>query len=1270
MNRAPHIAVAIAILAGASCRAAAVAPTGAGQVTDLRVEAAALDRAIASGAVDQASLLRRAELALVFDRDGTRTAELLSRAGQFGPLPVDGVLLACHLANRERRYVDLERACGEVLERFPDRPEAEEAALLASSIYGQTVDADTRVADTVWSAAERCRPDGSGHSCAGLAYRAARGRLSQAAQRKDAAGYRTTLDTIGALRSWQVCGPIAPDAVERYRELRDAVRDGASLAARIGGAACSTRELATDEIRPLASSLAGVHVLRSYWHVPHARSALLIARTPGAALVLVDGRTVVNRDTWLHLSDATATVALQLETGWHELAILSWTPGSYDSVSAYLIDDRGRAVFDRAVAMLPAGEVLTGAKRIDATQLASAQLERNLDPAAQPWRALRLIELLNDENLGDGERARAVATDLTAAHPDSGLAWLLLAEAVESDGTLPKTVRESQMRRALTRALELRPPDLVGRYRLARLDFDERPDESLARMRALIADRPDYAPGQRQLSEMLQERGLVVEAAGPLAAALTLAPGELSLERVEQYYREQGAIQRALAARLARLDLEPSLASDRRSRWLVDHGDLPGALAAAELTFALAPDRHGFGRLLELARSTEGDAGVQQRARARLTNFPHDMQAAEWLVRSAQASGDAQQLAAALASAERAQPGDPLWERYRLQAADQDLDALMPIDTAALLADFKRHQQQHPEIFRGHGRVYLLDAMARVLIPGGGSFSITHQLFKVQSKEAASELGEVRIPADADRRVLRVIKPDGRVVEPEAEHAGGATSLAGIEVGDVIEMRYLLSRWPDRIDRTFWERFNFAAAHPIFSCSYQLIGADDDLAALDVTALDAPSPVRDRIAGRTRLSFSARAVPALRPEPFAGPTAETTPHVTISRGVDVALYAHRAARSEAWSESTNCDVVAFAHAAVRGQPDQRAQLAALVRAVLKQVPNPRGEGNPIEVLATGRGDRLALLRAACLAVGLDARLIGVHRASPLAVVDWDDRSLSEQYLLVLADGQPVPVSVNALAPQIGLLPPSDAGGTAIEIDPARPMALGRTEPIPMQWLQRAPDRYQVDATLDAAGALRGRLDVAWLPPFGSAFRHAIRSAPRQNTRQWIEAWLGEQFSGATLEEMQVDGLDDELAPLQLHVRFAAPAFASAVDGALVVERFLPSFTLSPVGERSTPASYLRVARRRSALYLQPRYEEMSIRVRLPAGRQPLALPDAIDESGRYGSYRQRSRVDQGALLVERTIDMPFVRVPADEYPALRALGELISGRTSTQLVLR
>jgi len=114
---------------------------------------------------------------------------------------------------------------------------------------------------------------------------------------------------------------------------------------------------------------------------------------------------------------------------------------------------------------------------------------------------------------------------------------------------------------------------------------------------------------------------------------------------------------------------------------------------------------------------------------------------------------------------------------------------------------------------------------------------------------------------------------------------------------------------------------------------------------------------------------------------------------------------------------------------------------------------------------------------------------------------------------------------------------------------------------------------------------------------------------------------------------------------------------------------LPNLSLAPSADGATPAWYLRVARRRSALYLRPRREEIQVRLQLPAGSHPLALPDTIDESGRYGRYRQRSRSEGGVLLVERTIDMPHLRVPADEYPALRTLGERIASRTSTQLVV-
>jgi len=1231
-------------------------------------ELRALDARLAAGELDQTGLLRRAQLALVFDRDMRRVRELLAQAEQHGPTPVEGALLGCQLEALERRYTELERRCIDVLERFPSRPEAEEAAAMVSLAFDQRPGADARIAAALTRAADRCDAGGEDVSCAGLAYLAGRARLTVTSQTKDAAGFASARSALGGLSTWRVCGPVAPADALGFRKLRAALLAGETAPA--SSATCVERTGAEAQLRPFAYGQRGAYLMETFVHAPRDSDATLFALLPPAALLLIDGHPVIDRDPWFRRPAAVQRVGLHIEAGWHRFALAA-APTSVDvGVAVFLIDKQGAPATAPAQLDAPAGAPLSGVTSA-ASADAATLLEAGLDPGAQPWRALRLTWLLGSDAYTAGDRARRVARDLTAAQPESGLAWLALAQAADLDPTLPARLRDSERRSALERALELRPEELLARYHLALLDYEQRPDEALARMRALVADRPDYPWGQRRLHDMLERRGLTVAARAPLQAALDAAPGETSLALAEPYYLRRGVVAAARAVAAARVPFEPVIASTRHADWLLERGEPRAALAAYDAVYALAPGAPGYSRVLELARRVEGWAEVAARAQARLDAFPHDAASAHWLLRAARASGDDAVLMQALDRAHAARPGDPRWERHRLRARGVDVDDAARFDSTALIAAFRAEAATRPELYEGHAYVYVLDAAARLFHRGGGSFLVTHQVIHIQGKEAASQLGEVGLAPGVERRVLRVIKADGRIVEPESAHASGDTSLSDLEPGDFLETRTVEERAPEPFEASFSERFYFASQVPIYLSTYLLVAPPAQLDTLTIHRVEVASPSREHIGERAAWRFEVRAVPAVRPEPFGGPPAEVLPHITVTRGVDLARYAREAARRLAQRSAVNDDVVAFARAASRGRRGDRPRLMALAAAVVERVPVSGADADPAIVLGTGRGDRLSLLRAAALAIGLDARLVGVHRASPLPLVDWADSALAEQVLVVRVDGEELPVTSIGAALSVGGVAPNLRDGLAVEIDPAAADlgVLGQSFALPENWLQETPQRMEIDAHLDHRGALKGTLEMTLQAPLAGVVRSWVRTTPRRRVEQTIETWLGAQLPGLALERLELPGLDDEQHALRFKAGFSVERYAQRSGGALVVDRFLPGLSLTLGGESAEPAAYLRVAERRTALYLEPHFEQSRVRITLPEGAHALTLPARFDEQGRFGRYAQRARSEAGAIVVEREVAVPFTRVPAEAYGALRALGERVANRTPTQLTI-
>ena len=109
----------------------------------------------------------------------------------------------------------------------------------------------------------------------------------------------------------------------------------------------------------------------------------------------------------------------------------------------------------------------------------------------------------------------------------------------------------------------------------------------------------------------------------------------------------------------------------------------------------------------------------------------------------------------------------------------------------------------------------VLDRAVMRIFPSGTVMTLTHQIVRVDSKDAIDKWGEIAIPPGGEILTLRTHKRDGSTREPE-EIAGKETiSAADVAIGDYIEWEYLETRPPSGafapgflVDRFFFQSFD------------------------------------------------------------------------------------------------------------------------------------------------------------------------------------------------------------------------------------------------------------------------------------------------------------------------------------------------------------------------------------------------------------------------------------------------------------------------------
>jgi tetratricopeptide (TPR) repeat protein len=1036
---------------------------------------------------------------------------------------------------------------------------------------------------------------------------------------------------------------------------------------------------------PSFNGRSGVQVLRSAIAVPTGGYDIVIDFSGEARLRVDDGAF------WRHGDDRrygprVSRQRVELRAGRHDLEIRVGTSG-------------GRT--DLRLWVLPAGAAAPAAT-------SGAGLAKG-----EPWDALAdYARAFVAESLGEADRALAAADALAGRRRFApGLA--LAAGIARNDPTRPVGFTRDAAR-ALLRAAVAIDPTLAREWNaLADLELDaEHPREAMEPARRATQAAARWWPPELALATALRTRGLEWDAdraldraaqkGGPVAGA-PCAVVEALLRRAED--RHDLRPQERLVDRLAACDPDSGARVDR----LRARGDLDGALASLRRSVALDPDRQELRSDLAGVLLAKGEISAARAELAALASSePYDVPLRVRLADAQAAAGDLTAARRTLAVALERRPDLP-----DVRRAARALGLSLPledfrIDGRQVIRDFQASRRRYAA-----PAVMLLDRTVHRIFPDGTQLILTHNIVAVQSKDGIEHWGEVTVPSGGEVLMLRTHKRDGSTREPEEIAGKDTVSAADLAVGDYVEWETLESKAPSDAfapgflgDRFYFQSFDA----PLDRSEYLVItpegfkldvdgraGAPPASATTAPAAVDGGAPVRIT-------TFAARQVPQLFAERSSVPAIEYVPSVRVSSRVSWAGWARFLSeqlyggwRSSPEIRALAATLSAAARDSAGGLPGRARLAAAVVRWVTDNIEAGDDLRDPASfTLARGRGNRLALVLALSRELGLPAapvlarsRLVADADALvvPQELDDFGD-TLVRFDLGAPGAGAgrgapasrvaPVYVDLRLRHAPFGYLPPGIEGAKALALDGvASGVALG----------SGSIDQRTVDMTihLDERGGgralateeLTGWPALEWaelLDRFGSD-----RAKLRQDFEQ---RWLGVQFPGAHLDDLQV-----ELVPPSS----AAPASTPAPRGEGGRVRVRYSFMsprlgirsdqeikLSPTFFRSQPGRRFATEARRSTTLMLG----FDVPLRLDA---TVVLPStarlvepansAAGVVARKGAYRflEERSARAGSpqvLLLHRESALPLTRVPPSEYAGVAADLRRVDGLEQQEIRIR
>ena len=855
--------------------------------------------------------------------------------------------------------------------------------------------------------------------------------------------------------------------------------------------------------------------------------------------------------------------------------------------------------------------------------------------------------------------ASVLIAPLVDARDAAPMALELASTFVDDDPALPEGARG-------TRARSLRERAIAGdaglwRAKLAAIVDDAQQrgaEEGVDPLHALAGATPLEPEVVEQLAQLFGRLGWRADQLRALAdIAARFTDDGPALRAYLEALDENGPpdLAEQIAARVRKLDPDAEVDLDRA---LARH-DYKAALAELERLKKRRPDRKELAaRVAEvLGRSGEPGTAAEELAKV-LAKHPRDAHARFRLADLAYAKGDSGALRRALAAGLQAgAPTEDLRAAIDLVEGATDLEPYRQ-DGRAIIRDYQAWEKAGHHMEGTAARV--LDYSAIWVHDDGSSEMLEHEIQKIQSQEAINAESETEPPTGLALR-LRVIKPDGRVLEPEPIAGKPTLTMPHLEVGDFIELEhvtpapgdgakgkeYRSPHWFFReADKGYW-RSEFVMVTP----------ADRELEIETRGNVPPPQvkPLGTFVERRWRVDLS----PPAEIEPESPPIQEFLPSVRVGWGVSLESTLARLVDLAADATPLDPRLRARAFGVVRDVPatasDERAR--RLYRWVVENVQENKQtkETDGRRVIMGGSGSRESAFRYLMRLVGIESELAIVK--DRLAMPPASKLSDVEQYdALVTRIATDVPGGARWLVVRDRFAP---YGYVPAELREATAIRLVDGTPHDIVHAPGAADRitYAGRADLRADGSASMELTLTFEGNRAIAWRSALDQVPQAKLYDFVEREIvASAFDGGHVREMKVEPTEAD-TPLVMHLRVDVPDMAKPVAGSGLALR--PPFAPNLAQLAALPTRHTPLLRRASW------HAEIRVRVVLPeSAKMPADLPHGEEHDG-AAYVVVKDAVHGHAIDFDRVLEVPAARVaPGEEYGAwlrfVRAADALIT----------
>jgi tetratricopeptide (TPR) repeat protein len=832
----------------------------------------------------------------------------------------------------------------------------------------------------------------------------------------------------------------------------------------------------------------------------------------------------------------------------------------------------------------------------DVASVLIAPLTDDVERATGASLASRADWLGDDPVVGRGEgsdRTRTLYEAAVAKDPELWRAQIGLALAKANGGTLADAV-------PALRELTHRFPDVPAVYNAL----------------GIVLGRLGWQPEQRQVVLEMAER--------------FHDPG--ALEAAASVYDLRGDEDRARAAVAAieKLDASNDIALERAMR----RRDYPAALEElGRLERQLPFRRAELERRRRQIQLAAGDPSVQlPLLEAAVEAAPESGAARLALADARYAKGDAEALERGLAEATLA-GSDPAPLEQAIDAIEVRRDfAPYRLDGKQVIVNYEK-AARHQEATAAR----VLDYAAVWVKADGSSRMLEHEIIRIQSAEAISKFAE-HPKLEGLVLNMRVIKKNGRTLEPEPVAGKPTVTFPHLEIGDYIETEHVQG-FPALDHGRFYAglRWFFREEDVAYARSeFVMIAPSERTLDIEITG-DVPEPQLLQEGSFVTRRWRVEESPAAPVEPLGAPVQEFLPSVRVgwNNGIDRRLRV----LSEQVADTLPVDprIAELARSIGRGTPDDPISRARRAYRWVQDNIKDGQETDARKVLTSKNGNRWSALRMLLRALDVPVSyLVARNRLAPPSPGPIAEAEAYNVPLLHVGEGDSAAwLTLQEQYAPFGYVPVEARGMPAFElsVDGQRPLTVPQ---VGDQDRLEYEGKVRLAADGSAAVALRQR----FVGKYAIRLRAGLTQVPEGRLHEVVEQrLLAQALPGAELVDFAIQGQDDLDAPLVVDMQATVARFAEVDADRVVIEPpLMPRLTrLASLPERQTPL-----------LIREAMHQSARIEIALSPGTRVWGLRDGEVKQGDY-SVTAHDTASDAALVLVREVSIAAGRVSPADY---------------------